>query len=167
MEFNKIVNLLEGKFGKEVVLGVDEHATPKVIEVPVQYIVHVCQELYENEQTYFDFLSCLTGLDNGPEAGTMEVIYHLYSIPFDVQLALKVKVLRNTSDQQLPKVPSVSQIWRTALWHEREAYDLVGISFEGHPDLRRILMPADWQGHPLRKDYQNPEYYQGIKVQYE
>ncbi|MBL0020770.1 MAG: NADH-quinone oxidoreductase subunit C [Bacteroidetes bacterium] len=66
----------------------------------------------------------------------------------------------------LPVIPSVSSIWLAANWHEREAYDLVGIWFEGHPDMRRILMPEDWTGHPLRKDYVNPEYYHDIQTAY-
>jgi len=66
----------------------------------------------------------------------------------------------------LPTISTLSHIWRTANWHEREAFDLMGLWFESHPDLRRILLPADWQGHPLRKDYENMETYHGIKVAY-
>ena len=74
-------------------------------------------------------------------------------------------MLDHTRDaDNLPVFPSVASVWRTAEWHEREAYDLVGVYFEGNEDLRRILLPDDWEGHPLRKDYKNPEYYKGIKV---
>ena len=65
-----------------------------------------------------------------------------------------------------PRIASVSRVWRTADWHEREGYDMFGIVFEGHADLRRILLPDDWEGHPLRKDYTVPEYYNGMKVPY-
>jgi len=65
-----------------------------------------------------------------------------------------------------PHVPSVESVWKTANWHEREAYDLIGVVFDGHPDLRRILLPDDWEGHPLRKDYKVPEFYNGMKVPY-
>jgi NADH-quinone oxidoreductase subunit C len=106
-------------------------------------------------------LSCLTVVDNGPESGTIEVIYNLYSIPFNHHLTLKVAVNR-----ELPEVDSVEDIWKTANWHEREGYDMFGVTFKGHPDLRRILMPGDWEGFPLRKDYKHQEYYRDIKIEY-
>ncbi|HXA01825.1 MAG TPA: NADH-quinone oxidoreductase subunit C, partial [Cytophagaceae bacterium] len=115
---------------------------------------------------YFDFLSCLTGVDNGPAIGTMEVIYHLYSIPFNHHIILKAELIRNNEGEPLPAITSVSNIWRSANWHEREIFDMYGIVFEAHPDLRRILLPADWEGYPLRKDYKHQEYYHGIKVEY-
>jgi NADH-quinone oxidoreductase subunit C len=79
---------------------------------------------------------------------------------------LKVVVPRNIEGQAIPQIPTVSSIWKTADWHEREAFDLMGIEFVGHPDLRRILLPEDWVGHPLRKDYQVQDYYHGIQVKY-
>jgi NADH-quinone oxidoreductase subunit C len=106
-------------------------------------------------------LSCLTGIDNGPEAATMEVVYNLYSIPFDHHLMIKVILPREN-----PEIDSVIRIWKTADWHEREIFDMYGIKFISHPDLRRILMPADWQGYPLRKDYKQQEYYRDIKLDY-
>lgn len=163
--FDEIYQHLLNLFGEETISGTDADCTPPAIWVEGGAIAAVCQELHQWEKGYFDQLSCLTGLDNGPEAGSMEVIYNLYSIPFNFQLTLKVELSRNTdANEPLPELPTVSQIWRTADWHEREAYDLLGIRFTSHPDLRRILLPADWQGHPLRKDYQEQEYYHGIKV---
>jgi NADH-quinone oxidoreductase subunit C len=156
-------HLLEA-FGEEKILGLDAACTPAGILVAPAAIAEVCKELHVWEQTYFDQLSCLTALDNGPEADSMEVIYSLYSIPFNLQLSLKVELLRLSQGDQLPALPTVSNIWKTADWHEREAYDLVGIHFSNHPDLRRILLPTDWEGHPLRKDYKVQEYYHGIKV---
>ncbi|HAI76228.1 MAG TPA: NADH-quinone oxidoreductase subunit C, partial [Microscillaceae bacterium] len=123
--------------------------------------------LFSTEGLYFDFLSCLTAVDNGVEAATMEVIYHLFSIPYQHKLCIKTIVSRSTpTEGTLPSVPSVSHIWRTANWHEREAYDLLGIEFIGHPDMRRILLPSDWEGYPLRKDYTHQEKYHGIRVAY-
>jgi NADH-quinone oxidoreductase subunit C len=94
--------------------------------------------------------------------GTLSVYYHLESTSIRHKLVLKASTPREN-----PEVSSVAEIWRVADWHEREAYDLLGIKFLNHPDLRRILMPYDWDaGYPLRKDYKNPEYYQGMKVPY-
>ena len=161
MSFSEIVDLIRSKFGAESVIEVNESSTPSSIEVSSSEIVAVLTELYEHKDTYFDMLSCITGMDNGVESNTMEVFYNLYSIPYNFQLMVKVKL-----DREKPIVKSVSNIWQTANWHEREAFDLLGIHFEGHPDLRRILLPADWEGHPLRKDYTHQEYYHGIKVEY-
>lgn len=161
MEIDRIISLLKNKFGEAIIQHVDENASPKAIVIGAADLHRVCLELHTNDQTYFDMLSCLTGLDNGPEAGTMEVIYNLYSVPFEVGLMIKV-----TLDRNKPEISTVSDIWKTADWHEREAFDMFGIQFENHPDLRRILLPADWEGYPLRKDYKHQEYYRGIKVEY-
>ena len=145
-------------------LGIEwaDNNTPDCVVVPVKGMHSFMEGLFNTEGLYFDFLSCLTGVDNGPEADTMEVLYHLCSIPYHKQLVVKVLL-----DRKSPSVPTVSDIWRTANWHEREAYDLLGIGFDNHPDLRRILLPADWEGHPLRKDYVEQEKYHGITVAYD
>ena len=140
---------------------IDELASPKAIKISAQDLVVAMEALYRNPTTYFDMLSCVTGIDNGVQAATMEVVYNLYSIPFNQHLMVKVTLPR---DQ--PALDSVSHIWRTANWHEREIFDMYGVNFMNHPDLRRILMPADWEGHPLRKDYSHQEYYRDIKVAY-
>ena len=139
-----------------------EQSTPEGVEIDSGKAHAFLDALHRTEGLYFDFLSCLTGLDNGPEAATMEVIYHLASVPYNYQLAVKVTV-----DRENPEVDSVSDIWKSANWHEREAYDLLGIRFRNHPDLRRILLPADWEGFPLRKDYREQEKYHGIHVAYD
>lgn len=161
MQFEAIINLLQQKFGEKIIEGIDHNASPRAIIVSPEKVAEICLELHENEQTYFDSLSCLTGIDNGPETGTMEVAYNLYSIPYDLHLMIKVVVSRDK-----PEVPTIVHIWKTADWHERETFDLMGIQFIGHPDLRRILLPADWEGHPLQKDYHNLEKYHGIEVAY-
>jgi NADH-quinone oxidoreductase subunit C len=164
MEFVDIVELLQEKLGSDVRIETDICASPKAIIIPVVYIDQVCQILQENPSMYFDYLACITALDNGPQAGTLEVIYNLYSIPYNFQLMIKVVVVRNKPDEPLPSIPTVSHLWQAANWYEREAYDLVGIHFTGHPDMRRILLPADWEGYPLRTDYIQQEYYHGIQV---
>jgi NADH-quinone oxidoreductase subunit C len=166
MTFLHIKLLLSQKFGENMLLKEDTSSLQPILTVPAAQIDAICKELHENEQMYFDYLACITAIDNGPDKGTMEVIYNLYSIPYNVSLMLKLELARNQPGDPLPQVPSISHIFRTADWHEREAYDLMGIYFTGHPDLRRILLTADWEGHPLRKDYQLQETYHGIKVAY-
>jgi NADH-quinone oxidoreductase subunit C len=107
-----------------------------------------------------DNLMCLAAVDYPKETPPrMEVVYHLLSYKHLHQFVLKVQVPRED-----PRLPTVEATWGVANWHEREAYDLFGIAFEGHSDLRRILLPDDWQGHPLRKDWQDPEFYNGMRV---
>lgn len=160
MKLEEIKSVIDSKF-PDAVVGIKEDSSPSIIEIPRDQIHGVCSFLHENEKTYFDSLACLTGIDNGEEENTMEVVYTLYSIPYDFQIMISV-----TLDRSNPEVDSVTDIWRGANWHEREAYDLLGIKFNNHPDLRRILLPDDWEGHPLRKDYQEQEHYHEIKVKY-
>lgn len=166
--FEEIKNILVEKFGTDVVLKEDTAQMQLQMTVAKEKLADLCQELHINPKMYFDYLSCITGIDNGPEKGTMEVLYHLYSIPFNHHVVLRVEVSRGTGTQyaSLPEVPSITGIWKSADWHEREIFDMFGIRFSGHPDLRRILLPADWEGFPLRKDYKQQEYYHGIKVEY-
>ena len=164
MSFEEIKDLLVQKFGQEVILSEENTGRQPALLIRPESIREVCLELRDNENTYFDFLSCLSGVDYGIEENMFGVVYHLASIPYKTQLTLKVKKYHDRTQESLPSFPTVSSVWRTADWHEREAYDLLGIFFEGHPDLRRILLPDDWEGYPLRKDYQAQEYYHGIKV---
>ena len=159
MEIEGIKNEITRLFGEESVISIDENATPKALVIKPELVKDICQVIAERENLYFDMLSCLTGIDNGPEAGTMEVVYNLYSIPMEHALMLKVTLPREN-----PEIDSLSVVYAAAEWHEREAYDLLGIQFKNHPDLRRILMPGDWEGHPLRKDYVEPEEYRGMKT---
>ena len=108
----------------------------------------------------FDLLSCITGVDypEREDGAEIEVIYNLDSIANHHELTVKVKLPRDD-----PRIASVEEIWRTADWHERETYDLLGVVFEGHHNLVRILCAEDWVGHPLRKDYEPPDSFHGIK----
>lgn len=119
------------------------------VVVPRARLVEMCRFLKTAPGLEFNFLSDLCGADRGPEEEPrFEVNYHLFSTTKHHRLRLKV--LLNDDDTH---VPSVCGIWRTANWHERETFDLLGVVFDGHPDLRRILLPDDWQGHALRKDF--------------
>lgn len=160
MNHQQLLNTLAEKFPDAEATVVNE-INPPCIKISRTSLLAVCKFLHEQEGYYFDMLACITAMDNGPEEGTMEVIYNLNSIPYNHQLTLKVTLQRT---EESLNVPSVSSIWKTADWHEREVYDLFGIIFTGHPDLRRILLPSDWKGHPLRKDYENLETYHGIIV---
>jgi NADH-quinone oxidoreductase subunit C len=164
MSFEDIKLLLIEKFGAEVIIGEETGGLQPALLIDPARIADVCLELRNNANTYFDFLSSVTGVDYGVEAGRFGVVYHLASIPYQTQLTLKVSADNDRDLNNLPTFPSIAAVYRTADWHEREAYDLVGIFFEGHPDLRRILLPDDWEGFPLRKDYKTAEYYKGIKI---
>ncbi len=132
------------------------------LQIDLEDLAGVCLFLSRTPGYYFDFLNCITCVDNGPEKGTMDLVYHISSLALEHAVILKVTVSREEG-----AVPSLASLWRTADWHEREIFDLFGLKFRGHPDLRRILLPADWEGHPLRKDYREQEMYHGIKVKYD
>lgn len=135
------------------------------LDVPAAALVAACEILRDAPELRFAFLSDITAVDLIPRAPRFEVIYHL---------ACLGPALAGLSDAAAPKrlrlkvrvtdrIPTVSHIWPSAGWPEREVYDMFGIVFDGHPDLRRILMPEDWEGHPLRKDYDMPLEYHGVR----
>lgn len=161
MTFLEIVELLKTKFEDTIINKIVSHKLMSFIEIKADNLLKVSEFLYSNENLYFDSLSCITALDNGVEKNTMEMVYNFYSITNHHFFCIKVILDRNN-----PQIESLSSIWKTANWHEREAFDLLGISVINHPDLRRILNPEDWQGHPLRKDYEVQETYHDIKVKY-
>src|SRR5882724_1016952 len=131
------------------VVEVIEALGETTIIVPREHIVAACNFLKTTQGLEFNFLSDLCGFDRGPEEEPrFEVNYHLFSTT--KRHRLRLKVVLTEADAH---VPTVTGVWRTANWHERETFDLLGIIFDGHPDLRRILLPDDWQGHALRKDF--------------
>lgn len=136
------------------------------LSVKKDILKELCLWLRDNKDYYFDFLANITAIDYYPE-NRFSLVYNLTSIPYQKQLTLKVDLPNDRNLNELPVVNSVSSVWRTADWHEREAFDLIGIFFEGHPDLRRILLPDDWEGFPLRKDYKEAESYHGISIKNE
>lgn len=118
------------------------------IQVPAEHLHQFARQLKEDRETALDYLFCLTGVD-WPEF--MEVVYHLESSRHGHSLVLRAR----TNGREDPRLDTVSDIWPTADTHEREAYDLFGIHFNNHPDLRRLLLTDDWEGYPLRKDYKD------------
>lgn len=134
----------------------DAQAVSEVLEfrgeatvvVPREHLQRAAEYLASEPSLRFSFLSDITAVDRFPLEPRFEVNYHLLSLDRRERLRLKVRLAGSD-----PVVRSVTSVWPTANWHERENFDLFGIRFEGHPDLRRILMPDDWEGYPLRKDY--------------
>lgn len=162
LDSRQIEAILQAEFPEGTIISSNHDVAQPFIVVKTDKITAVATFLRDDPRLYFDFLNCLSGVDSGPAEGKLSVVYHMMSIPHGHRLVLKVVI-----EREMPEpVPSLANIWLTANWHEREAYDLVGIPFSGHPDLRRILMPNDWNGHPLRKDYVDPDSYHGIQIQY-
>jgi NADH-quinone oxidoreductase subunit C len=133
-----------------------EDAAELVIKLAPEALPDLAKYLLEKPELRFDSLMCLSGVDLGE---ALQIVYHLFSIEHRHRMTIKVNV-----PKEAPKVSTVSKVWPTAGWHEREAYDLVGVVFEGHEDLRRILLPEDWEGHPLRADYEFPKEHRGVPV---
>ncbi|MEN5434194.1 NADH-quinone oxidoreductase subunit C [Sphingobacterium faecium] len=162
MNIHEISKSITAQFGEEAIEKIEESGLQSALFVNKAFLEQICYYLRDQEGFYFDFLNNIAAVDLG-DAGFF-VTYHMTSIPYQHTLVLKVAVANDRDLQQLPEVPSLAAVWKTADWHEREAFDLMGIFFTNHPDLRRILLPDDWEGYPLRKDYQDPESYHGIAI---
>jgi NADH-quinone oxidoreductase subunit C len=170
----EIIAILDQQFGDHIKAKKPDVIDPYVV-VEAGDLVAVCRFLRDDSRLRFEILNCISGVDylepdpkKAPKAGFephLEVVYHLQSFSHRHRLVLKVVLPRwkDNKSGELPEVPSVTSLWRTADWHEREVYDLSGVWFTGHPDLRRILLSEDWVGHPLRKDYEFPLEYHGIR----
>jgi NADH-quinone oxidoreductase subunit C len=174
MTATEIIAILEEKLGGKIKAKKPEAIDPYVVIEPAD-LVEVCRFLRDERRLKFEFLNCISGVDylepdpkKAPKAGFephMEVVYHLSSFTHQHRFVLKIILPRwkDNKPGEIPEVPSVTSMWRTADWHEREVYDLSGVRFAGHPELRRILLSEDWLGHPLRKDYEFPLEYHGIR----
>jgi len=145
---NQAVALLQDKFPEDVVEVVEFRGDTTVVVKP-ERIVEIMTALRDGHDTGFKYLSMIAGMDYHPESPRFGVVYNLYSHKHHNRITLKAFL----ADDRAPAIDSVASVWSTAIWHEREAYDMMGIRFKGHPDLRRILLPGDWVGHPQRKDY--------------
>jgi NADH-quinone oxidoreductase subunit C len=170
----EIVPILQARF-PDAVSGVSGGPDLSVTVEPAR-LVEVCTFLRDDPRLKFEILNDISGVDylepdpkKVAKAGFephLEVVYHLSSFSFPGQRFTLKLVLPRWKDNvvgQLPEVPTLCGLWRTADWQEREVYDLVGVTFLGHPDLTRILLGDDWVGHPLRKDYEFPLEYHGIR----
>lgn len=170
----EIIAILEQKFGDKIKEKKTDVADPYAVVGP-ENLLEVCRFLKDDSRLGFDILNCISGVDyletdpkKAPKAGFephMEVVYHFSSLTQKHRFVLKIILPRwkDNKPGEIPEVSSVTSLWRAADWHEREVYDLSGVWFTDHPDLRRILLAEDWVGHPLRKDYEFPLEYHGIR----
>jgi len=174
MKIDQLADRLKAKFGDSIV-AVQAEALDPWVEVAADALVEICTYLRDDPELRFDMLNCITVVDyleTDPKKAAkidwephLELVYHLSSLSNNASAVLKAMLPRwkDGVEGQLPETPSVAGVWRTADWHERELFDLSGVRFLGHPDMRRILCPEDWVGHPLRKDYEMPLEYHGIR----
>lgn len=151
----QIVQILRESFAEDILAAFVDDQHPRVHVKPERWL-EIARFLKTDPRLKFDWLSNLSGMDYVAD-NQLAVVYDLWS--FDLKHSFAVKVY---CDRVTPSIPSVANLWKAADWHEREAYDMVGIVFVGHPDPRRILLPDDWAGFPLRKDYIFPREYRGI-----
>jgi NADH-quinone oxidoreductase subunit C len=159
MDAKAIVEKLTAKFGEKVASS-NVEAPQAFAVIAADAIAEVGAFMKDDRDLQMDNLMCLSAADYPKDTPPrLEVVYHLYSYRYEHLFVLKVHLPREE-----PKVPTVERIWGVANWHEREAYDMFGIVFTGSSDLRRILLPDDWIGYPLRKDWVDPEFYNGMHV---
>jgi NADH-quinone oxidoreductase subunit C len=158
MEAQQVFARLEQQFAGKVDDFKGDVAEPYLTVQPGA-IVEVCRFLRDDSSLKFEVLSDLTAID-WPKEEKIQVVYHLYSYAYKHQIVLKANLPRAN-----PRIATVESIWKVANWFEREVYDLFGVIFEHHSDLRRIMLPDDWVGYPLRKDYVEQEEYDGISTQ--
>ena len=160
MDASALHQLLSERFAGRV--GALEHGMEPAIRLTdPSAIVEVCSFLRTSSELAFDCLTNQSGIDY-PARNEIEIVYHLFSYSLRHTAVVKVGLPRDN-----PSIASVSGVWSTAIWQEREIFDLLGVFFDSHPDLRRILLPEDWVGHPLRKDYVEPTEYHGISTKRE
>ena len=154
-------SIIHEKFGSAI-SALDANETMPFFEViDTSQWTEIALFMRDHPKLKFNYMACLTGVDY-PAEEKLGIICNFESLAlFNHKLAVKVKCARDGGS-----IPSVACVWHTANWHEREAYDMFGMTFTGHPELRRILCPDDWEGYPLRKDYKVQDQYHGIKVPY-
>ena len=155
MNASEISALLKDRFGDAILESKPEVISPWSV-ADASKILDICRFMHDDERLKMDHLELLAGVDFKDR---MEVVYVLNSLEYNHRYTLKCRLPREN-----PTIRTVESVWKVANWHEREAYDMFGIVFEGHSDLRRILCPDDWEGFPLRKDYKFPKTYRDMPV---
>jgi NADH-quinone oxidoreductase subunit C len=154
-----IFKRLEDKFGAETVFdfhGDTSKDKDPWFQVAPWEIERVAEHMRDDPELAFDYLECITGVDY-PDQQKIAVVYHIWSYGQRHRAVVKAFL-----DREDPAMPTLVNVWSVANWQERECFDLLGVLFEGHPDLRRLLLPDDWEGYPLRKDFEEKEEYHGI-----
>ena len=151
MDLNEIFDMIR------TIEGCELDSDSKFVSVSLPSLLTVAKVFKNDKALDFDFLMCITALDDG-DSKNFTIAYNFHSNKNNHSVEIQVSV----SDGE--EIPSLSNIWKTADWHEREAYDMMGINFSGHPELKRILLPEDWEGFPLRKDYKVADYYHGVPI---
>ncbi|AUX27622.1 NADH dehydrogenase subunit C [Sorangium cellulosum] len=158
----EIFQALQAKLGEAAVFDlhpVSAKDRDAWFQVAPGELEEVCLHLRDAPELDCDSLECITGVDY-PDLKKIAVVYHIYSYAKKHRIVLKAFL-----DRDSPALPTLVDVWSSANWQERECFDLLGVRFEGHPDLRRLLLPDDWEGHPLRKDWQEKAEYHGIPTQ--
>jgi len=155
-EQEEIFDLLKEQLGEDSVEFMKGEVGQPWFQFPAIRIKEIAKFLRDAAELRFNTLMCLSGVHYEKEE-ELGVTYHVHSTTLGHSMAFKVRV-----PIEQPNVPSVESVWKTADWHEREAMDMVGVMFDDHPNLKRILTPEDWEGYPLRKDYEPQEFYQGM-----
>ena len=153
MKFTEIVDFLLKKHKDEVAILEEK----EVVIVSSEVWLELATLLKNDLKLKFDYLMCISSYDKGDDK-TYGAAYNFYSTTLNHYLEVRIEVEDGQS------IPSIVSLWKTADWHEREAFDMMGLEFDGHPDLKRILLSDDWEGHPLRKKYKEPDYYHGLPV---
>jgi NADH-quinone oxidoreductase subunit C len=163
MQDSEILNRIKQKFGEPGFNWVDEHSGDPYLVIPVERLHQVAAFLKAEPDLGFDSLMSISGVHQTGEIETIEVVYHLFSYRHRQRLVLKVQLERPLIlFHYYLRVDTVSDIWPAANWLEREVYDMLGVHFKKHRDFRRLLLPFDWQGYPLLKDYHESGIYRGM-----
>jgi len=152
----KVSEIIESNLPGSVIITEELHND--YIQIKPDNWLEIAKFLKNDFDLKFDSCQCITGVDLGIEEN-LEVRYNFHSMKYKHKIEIRIAI-----DRKRPIVPSVEQVWRGADWLEREVYDMYGVRFKGHHDLRRMLLPDDWKGWPLRKDYKTPNIYNGMKV---